>query len=187
MSKQISQRTNAIRVTVKKYNAALASWKDQVEGLPEEINFDNVKDPESTIFQQFQVNVPDQEQLPYSVKRTVIDLHHFIERCKEEMAYLNSEMQRLIQHHENQKSKYQEFINNHADDAAVYVRGLVCISRERIREEENKLFALGSLFGNELPVEVRSSLPQTQSTFESMITVNTDIFEFFGRRNLSIA
>ena len=86
-------------------------------------------------------------------------------------------MQRLIQHHENQNSKYQEFINNHADDAAVYVRGLMCILRKRIREEENKLFALGSLFGNELPVEVRSSLPQTQSTFESMITVNTDIFE----------
>ena len=57
------------------------------------------------------------------------------------------------------------------------MRALVRISRKRIREEENKLLALGSLFGNELPIEVPSSLPHTQSTFESMITVNTDIFE----------
>jgi hypothetical protein len=136
-----------------------------------------VKDPESSIFHQFQVNVPDQEQLPFSVKRTIIDLHHFIERCKEEMTYLNSEMLRLIQHHENQKAKYQEFLDTHADDTAVYVRGLKCILRNRVCDEENKLFVLGSLFGNELPVEVRSSLPQAQCTFENMITVNTEIFE----------
>ena len=133
-----------------------------------------MKDPESAIFHQFQVNVPDREQLPFAVKRNIIDLHHFIERCKEEITYLNSEMLRLIQHHENQKAKYQEFIDRHEDDTAVYVRGLKCILRKRVCEEENKLFVLGSLFGNELSVEVRSSLPQAQFTFVNMIT---DIFE----------
>ena len=134
-----------------------------------------MKDPESSIFHQFQINVPDQEQLPFSVKRTIIDLHHFIERCKEEMTYLNSEMLRLIQHHENQKAKYQEFLDRHADDKAGFVRGLKCILRNRVCEEENKLFVLGSLFGKyELPVEVRSSLPQAQCTFENMISVNTE-------------
>jgi hypothetical protein len=81
-------------------------------------------------------------------------------------------MLRLIQHHENQKAKYQEFLDRHADDTAVYVRGLKCILRNRVCEEENKLFVLGSLFGNELPVEIRSSLPQC--TFENIITVNTE-------------
>ena len=56
----------------------------------------------------------------------------------------------------------------------VNVRGLKCILQKRVCEEENKFFVLGSLFGNELSVEVRSSLPQAQSTVENMIT---DIFE----------
>jgi hypothetical protein len=55
------------------------------------------------------------------------------------------------------------------------VRGLKCILRNRVCEEENKLFVLGYLFGKyELSVEVRSSLPQAQSTFENMINVNTE-------------
>ncbi len=64
------------------------------------------------------------------------------------MTYLNSEMLRLIRHHENQKAKYQEFLDRHADNMAVYVRGLKCILRKRVCDEENKLF------GNELLVKV---------------------------------
>lgn len=96
-------------------------------------------------------------------------------------------MLRLIHHHENQKAKYQEFLDGHADDTAVYLRGLKCILKNRVREEENKLFVLGSLFGDDLPVEVRSSLPQAQYTYESMITVNTVILEGSAEEHQVIA
>ena len=171
LSKKITKTTNSIKVAVDKYNAALASWKDRVEGLPEEIEFDKVKDPESHVFLDFRKDRPlNKDEVPFAVKRTVIDLHHFTKRCKEEIHYLDIEMLRLVKHHENRKAYFQKFIHENTDETALHVRGLKCILQKRIREQENKLYVLGSLFCDHLPVEIQPSIPKTEYKFDSIMT-----------------
>lgn len=169
VSKQITQRTNSLKVAVEKYNASLAAWKDRVNGLPEELDFDTVKDPESEVFQDFRGNISNKDQVPYSVRRNVIDLHNFIERCKEEISYLDD-------HHVTERARFEKWITEHSDDTLVYVRGINCILEKRKREAENKLYAIGSIFGDRLPLERRSSIPDDECKFVSIDTT-TETFE----------
>ena len=39
------------------------------------------------------------EQVPFSIKRTVIDLHHLTDRCEEEMELLEIEIARLVNYY----------------------------------------------------------------------------------------
>ena len=176
MSKQITQRTNSLKVAVEKYNASLAAWKDRVNGLPEELDFDTVKDPESEVFQDFRGNISNKDQVPYSVRRNVIDLHNFIERCKEEISYLDLEMVRLVNHHVTVRARFEKWITEHSDDTLVYVKGINCILEKRKREAENKLYAIGSIFGDRLPLERRSLIPDDECKFVSIDTT-TETFE----------
>jgi hypothetical protein len=104
------------------------SWRDRVEGLPCCLDFDDVKDPESCIYQDFKV-VAD-EQVPFSIKRTVIDLHQLTERCKEEIELIDIEIARLIKYHTTRKHAFQEFVKKHNTDPALYMRGLCCIMKK---------------------------------------------------------
>ena len=98
LSRVITQMTNSIKVAVTKYNAALSFWKNRVEGLPEAMKFDEMKDSESPIYEHFRAASSTMDEVPFVVKRNAIDLHNYVERCKEENEYLNDEMVRLIKH-----------------------------------------------------------------------------------------
>ena len=76
--------------------------------MPEELDFDTMKDPESEVFQDFQGNVSSEDQVPFSVRRNMIDLQNFIERCKEELSHLDVETQRLVCYHVAEKSRFEE-------------------------------------------------------------------------------
>jgi hypothetical protein len=172
LSKQITQRTNGIKVSVEKYNASLSSWKEKVDGMPEPLKFDDVKDPQCSIFADFRGNSSNQDGVPFSVKRNVIDLYHLIERCKEEVSYLNMEIVRLVKYYENRVSVLERFLHSHVDDTSVYIKGMKCVARRQIREEKNKLYGLGSIFKDNLPMEFQSSLPECEFKFEATRTLN---------------
>ena len=108
LSKQITQRTNFLKVAVEKYNASLGVWKDRVNGLHEELDFDTVKDPESEVLKEFGRNISNKDQVPYSVRRNIIDLHNFIERCKEEISYLDVKTVRLVNHHVTERARFEK-------------------------------------------------------------------------------
>lgn len=184
VSKQITQRTNSLKIAVEKYNASLAAWKNKVDGLPEELDFDGVKDPESNVFDDFRGNTHVENQVPqvpFPVRRSVIDLHNFVERCKEELSYLHVEMVRLVSYHVTEKARFQEWIDENSDDTLVYVRGINCVLERKKREEDNKLCSVGSKYGNFLPFEVVSSIPQFEYKFVSIDTttdsVATELFQ----------
>jgi hypothetical protein len=162
LSKQITKKTNTLKVAVEKYNASLASWRDHVEGLPSCLNFDDVKDPESSIYQDFKSDA--NEQVPFSIKRTVIDLHHVTERCKEEMQLVDIEIARLVKYHTKKRRAFQEFVAKHNTDPALYMRGLCCIMQKRAHEEDNKLYLLGRLLCD-YHAEILTSLPQQEYKF----------------------
>ncbi|XP_028404241.1 uncharacterized protein LOC114537187 isoform X4 [Dendronephthya gigantea] len=178
VSKQITQRTNSAKVVVEKYNASLAAWKDNVTGLPEELEFDKVKDPESDLYKDFRESTLSEDQVPYSVKKSAIDLHNFIERCKEETSYLKTEMCRLVTYHQTQKSSFLEWLKDNNDSSStVLIRGIRCILQRKILEEENKLIVLGATFGNHLPDNVSSSIPKIEWSHESTMPSTKHVFE----------
>ena len=178
LSKQITQRTNSIRSSVVKYNAGLAFWNDQFEGLPEALQFDEVKDPESEFYLHFRG--ASSGDIPLSVKRKVIDLHNFVCRCKEEINYLELEMKRLVLHYESEKTKFQAFIDEHDEDPSVSITGLKCLLQQRIYECDNKLSTLRSQFSIHLPDEILSDISDKEYKFMSMLECESDKdFEIF--------
>ena len=178
VSKQITQRTNSLKVAVEKYNAALAAWKDRVNGLPEELDFDTMKDPESEVFQDFRGNISSvsENQVPFSVRRNVIDLRNFIERCKEELSHLDVETLRLFHYHVAEKSRFEELVREYSGNTLAYFGEINCILEKRKHEAENRLYAIGSIFGDRLSVEMISTIPQVECKFVSTETT-TETFE----------
>ena len=89
LSRQINLKTNTIKSTVTNYNASLTALQDYVNGLPDELEFDEVKDPESVLYSS--VCEDETKDVPLTVKRSAIDLQCFLERCKEEQMFLLKE------------------------------------------------------------------------------------------------
>lgn len=58
LSKQITRKTNAIKSVVMKYNASLTALQDCVDGLPKELQFDEAKDAESSLYSSFSTQCP---------------------------------------------------------------------------------------------------------------------------------
>ena len=172
LSKQITQRTNSIRSSVVKYNAGLAFWNDQFEGLPEALQFDEVKDPESEFY--LHVRGASSGDTPLSVKRKVIDLHNFVCRCKEEINYLELEMKRLVLHYESEKTKFEACIDENDEDSSVSITGLKCLLQRRIHECDNKLSTLRSQFSIHLPDEILSDISDKEYKFMSMLECESD-------------
>ncbi|XP_028403401.1 uncharacterized protein LOC114526098 [Dendronephthya gigantea] len=170
LSKQITNKTNAIKATVAKYNAALAYWKDPIDGMPEPINFDDVKDPESPSYHHLRVTTPSDDNIPLEFKRSAIDLHNFVERCKEEIEYLDLEMVRLVEYFLKMKMSYQSCCNEVQEEAtSVYAKGLNCIFQSRILECDNKLHMLGKLFKDNIREEMKCSIPSMQWKCQSTL------------------
>ena len=118
LSKRITKKTNAIKVNVAKYNAALSVWKDPIPGMPEIIAFEEVKDPESLFYSHLKVGETQENLIPFDVKRNVIDLHNFVERCKEETEYLHTEVLRLIEHFFKMKCSCESSIDELRQDTS---------------------------------------------------------------------
>ena len=116
----------------------------------------SVKDPESSIYEDFKVVA--HEQVPFSIKRTVINLHHLTDRCKEEMELL--EIARLINYHTERKDAFPAFIEKHKADPTLHLRGL-CFLMQKCAHEENKLYTIRGILGDYDP-QILASLPQQE-------------------------
>ncbi|XP_028415964.1 uncharacterized protein LOC114539523 [Dendronephthya gigantea] len=75
LSKQISQRTNAIKAAVTRYNASLNSLEDWIQELPAEMQFEEAKDPNSVIYSHLN-HQQTNDTVPSAVKRAAIDSHN---------------------------------------------------------------------------------------------------------------
>ena len=98
-----------------------------MEGLPNEIDFDEAKEPESQLYGGFNIETV-QHTVPFTVKRTTIDLHNFVERCKEEQEMLGREVEKLISHYQSKEEELESFITQHSGSQPKFVRGAVAVS-----------------------------------------------------------
>ena len=149
-----------------KYNAALSAWKDQIEGMPTLMAFDDVKDPELPIYRHLKVETSERDKVPFAMKRSAIDLHNFIERCKEECQYIHVEAVRLVKHFQNMRTCYESCMSQQQEDATVHAKGLRCVVQMQILECDNKLHLLGLLLRDILPEDILSSLQLKNGNFK---------------------
>ena len=133
-----------------------------------------MKDPESPVYQPLR-GATSTEDVPFAVKRNVIDLHNFVERCKEEKNYLHVEMCRLIEHYESEKSKLHGFIEEYVEESTLPLSGLKCVFQKRIFEYDNKLYQLRLLFADHLSHEILSRLPDKQHSYSNIVTHRNEV------------
>ena len=165
LSKQITQRTNAIKSTLAKYNASLKSLEDWVEGLPNEIDFDEAKEPESQLYSDLNMETV-QDSVPFTVKRTAIDLHNFVERCKEEQELLGREVEKLISHYQSKKEVLESFITQHSGIQPKFIRGAVAVFKKEVVNLNNTLYFLGCMLCDYLTEEMKSKIPTCNTVAE---------------------
>lgn len=158
LSKQITQRTNAIKATVTKYNASLNALEDWIEDLLAEIQFEEAKDPGSQLYCHLYLQ-PSNDNIPFTVKRAAIDLHNFLERCKEEQELLVVEVERLFNHYVGKKDELEAYVAGHSGDQPKLITGVIAIVKKELVEINNILCSIGSVLSDYLTVESINKIP----------------------------
>ena len=178
LSKQITRRTNAMKSAIAKYNPSLKSLEDWVEGLPNEIDFSEAKEPDSQLYSALNMET-GQDSVPFTVKRSAIDLHNFLERCKEEQELLDTEVEKLISHYESKKEELESYITEHSGISTKVIKGAVAIFKKDIVNVNNTLYSLGCTLCDYLSEETKSKLPTVKIVAEHAFNqlFSTETFE----------
>lgn len=98
LSKQISQTTKSMRTAVDEYDRLECSthWP-----LPRSLEFDEVKNPEADFWLRSEF-MGSTSLVPITIKRKAVDLYNLVDRAKEEVTLLQSEMKNVIDHFSGQ-------------------------------------------------------------------------------------
>jgi len=91
----------------------------------DDIAFNDVKDPSSDVYANLSLELP-RHDIPYSVRKRIIELDCLKKRCEEENSMVNVEMKRLVSFYETQIT----LISSHLDQlnsrtASPYSSGLI--------------------------------------------------------------
>ncbi|XP_028416463.1 uncharacterized protein LOC114540544 [Dendronephthya gigantea] len=171
LSKQITQRTNAIKTALGKYNASLKSLEDWIEELPKEIDFDEAKDPGSQLYNDFKSPAgQNQDTVPFTVKRSAIDLHNFLQRCKEEQELLKIESERLINYYLNERQELESYGREHSEPQTKLMRGAVACFNKEIVNLDNTLYSLSYLLADHLTEASKQKLPTVKVEAEHSLS-----------------
>ena len=115
-----------------------------MDGLPNEIDFDKAKEPDSQLYSALNMETV-QDSVPFMVKRSAIDLHNFLERCKEAQELLDTEVEKLISHYESKREELESFITEHSEISTKVVKlGAVGVFRKNVVNVNNTLYLLES-------------------------------------------
>ena len=137
-----------------------------MEGLPNEIDFDEAKEPESQLYGAFNMETV-QDNVPFTVKRTAIDLHNFVERCKdEEEEMLGKEVEKLISQYQSKKEELESFITQHSGIQPKFIKGAVAVFKKELVTLNNTLYLLGGMLSDYLTEEIKSKLPTSVTVAE---------------------
>ncbi|KAK3716896.1 hypothetical protein QZH41_017010 [Actinostola sp. cb2023] len=119
LSKQVNKATVHLQKTLVRLNATT-----QEDGQ-DDIAFNDVKDPSSDVYANLSLELP-RHDIPYSVRKRIIELDCLKKRCEEENSMVNVEMKRLVSFYETQIT----LISSHLDQlnsrtASPYSSGLI--------------------------------------------------------------
>ena len=132
-----------------------------METLPQELEFDQAKDPESDLYCNLN-NQPSNSDIPFSIKRAAINLHNFLERCKEEQAHLLLEVKRLFSYYFEEKETLESYVEESTTDYSKLARGIKVVIKTKLCEINNTLYWLGSILLHYLSEQTVSRLPSSE-------------------------
>lgn len=109
------------------------------------LTFDDVKDPSSDLYPNFQTSTPSGHAVANATRRNVIELHCLKERCEEEISLIKVEMLRLLAFLEKQMEVTAMAANAKVADEPLE-RGLKSLLLLRRAEYTKNLQALKTLW-----------------------------------------
>lgn len=136
LSKQITKVTENMKRTITCHNV--------LPGVAA-LTFDDVKDPSSDLYSNFQTSTPSGHAVANATRRKVIELHCLKERCEEEISLIRVEMLRLLAFLEKQMEVTTMAANAKVADEPLEL-GLKSLLLLRRAEYTKKLQALKTLW-----------------------------------------
>ena len=126
-----------MRKLLKKYNSSVEILRQNGYTEFVDLTWETASDISNTIYY---VNIPSEDGIPLSVKRTAVDAMNLIERLTEEEDHLTNEMENCLQTFYGSCRDLEETINCMSDsvisDSAV-VRGACSLKRNDLHEDIN--------------------------------------------------
>ena len=95
---QITKTTNTIKKMIKQYGKKIADHASSK--YPPDISFDDVTNLNSTIWNHLEENVDvNSHEVPYYIRRKIVDYRCLIQRCTEEIEYIKKEMTTVVEYY----------------------------------------------------------------------------------------
>ena len=145
LSKQITKATKALRASVEEYNKTETSTTCP---LPHPLEFDSVKDPDSTVWIEAGDFRGSRNEIPMAVKRKAVDLYSLVDRGREEITLLQSEMSNTFEHFSNQHQLLKALLldENPLENCSSESKGRDLFIRRKLFSIEGYLLQLKGLF-----------------------------------------
>ena len=99
--------SNQIGKVVNEMKRELSSFNDLGKN---EIDFMEIKDPQSPIYSSFLKNEPDGNCIPTTIKKRLVELTHLLDRCEEELSMVKEEMKTLENFIQYQITEIEKYI-----------------------------------------------------------------------------
>lgn len=175
LSKQITKATKLLKTSIDEYNKLECST---ASSLPLTVTFDSVKDPDSDVW--VEVNAPEESRtaIPATIRRKAVDLYYLMDRCREEITLLQSEMINTLDHFTRQHQLFKSSLDFSLDNLSAESRGRDIFIRKKVLSIESYLVYLKALFEDHIenvslpPLIFESDLPSLEQQ-EGKITAGS--------------
>lgn len=129
LSKQIMKATKLLKTSIDEYNKLECST---ASSLPLTVTFDSVKDPDSDVW--VEVNAPGESRtaIPATIRRKAVDLYYLMDRCREEITLLQSEMINTLDHFTRQHQLFKSSLDFSLGNLSAESRGRDIFIRKKV-------------------------------------------------------
>ena len=116
--------SNQIGKVVNEMKRGLSSFNDLGES---EIDFMEIKDPQSPTYSCLLKNEQDGNCIPTSLKKRLVELTHLLDRCEEELSMVREEMKTLENFIKYQITEIEKYVVSKGVCANSFDKGLHCL------------------------------------------------------------
>ena len=119
-----------LKASLEEYNKTECS---SAYSLPQLLEFDSVKDPDSTVWTEAGDLQGWRTEIPMAIKRKAVDLYCLVDRCGEEITVLKGEMNSTVHHFLTNIS----FLGHRSKAIVLWRIALLRVREETCLSEEN--------------------------------------------------
>ena len=136
-----------LKASLEEYNKTECS---SACSLPQLLEFDSVKDPDSTVWTEAGDLQGWRTEIPMAIKRKAVDLYCLVDRCGEEITLLKGEMNSTVHHfsHQHQLLRASLQSDSPLENCSPESKGRDLFIRRKLMSIEGYLRELKDMFGN---------------------------------------